>query len=457
MSLDLALPRGDAGVLRSHAAGLRGLAGDLARESGALRLEQARLAAAWSGEAAARACATVLGLSAAADAAADAMSSAATAVATYAEALEQARDDVVQLRRRRSDADADLAHGLSVARHSEVDPVAHARAVDSLHDAHRSRLAALAAEHGRVGEDVDRAGLRLRRALEATRGPLVRGHRESLEDYYGDIVAAMLGTLPVLSQHPDAVRALVWASTSSLPSVAKGYTAAKLLGPWALRAWRARGTGVLPAFTPTNLPLHAKLAQWQLPLLRTPLELDNPLSGAAAMRGKSLASVYAQSGNLVRFGANVGWWRGAGLVGAAGATVTSSLNVAAQGNPVEAFRENGADYVADVGETLFNGSVTAMLIAPNPVTATAVVVTGVVYVAAEVYAHRDQIAALATDGVRLAADVGRRGAEVAGDVLGTVDRAVDDGLATVDRAVDGAVGDAVDRAKQVGGALNPFD
>jgi hypothetical protein len=184
---------------------------------------------------------------------------------------------------------------------------------------------------------------------------------------------------------------------------------------------------------------------------------SNPLTGHALMRGQSLAAVYRQSGSLVSFGSNVGWFRGAGVVMSGASTVTSLLNVAAQGNPVDAYRENGASYVADVGETLFNGSVTAMLIAPNPVTAGAVVVTGLVYAGAEIYAHREQIAALATDGVRLAADVGRRGAQVAGDVLGTVDRAVDDAVDSVDRAVDRAADGAVDRAKQVGSALNPFD
>ena len=461
MSLDLALPRGDAGAMRSHAAGLRGLAGDLARQSGALRLERSRLAGAWSGRAAAQAHATDLGLSTSADAAAEAMSTAAAAVATFAEALEQAREEVLQLRRRQADADADLAHGLAVARRTEVDPLAHARAVDSLHDTHRSRVRALAAEHDRVGDDCDRAGLRLRRALEATRGPFVRGHRESLEDYYGGIIASVLGTLPVLSQHPDAVRALVWASMSSLPSASRSWRAAKLLRPWAIEAWRSRGAGPLPALQPTNVPWRYQVVAGKLAPLQAWLEADNVLAGAAGMRGQSLMSIYGQSGSLARFGSNVGWFRGMSVAGTAATTVLSGLNVAAQGNPVHAFQENGAGYVADVGETLFNGSVTAMLIAPNPVTATAVVVTGVVYVGAELYAHREQIAALATDGVRLAADVGRRGAEVAGDVIGTVDRAVDlavdTAVGTVERAVDDAVDHAVGRATQVGSALNPFD
>lgn len=446
MGVDLALPRGDAGAMRCHAGELRRLAVDLARQSAALRLEQARLGTAWSGSAAARAYATVTGLSASADQAAAAMSTAAAAVSTYAESLEQAREDVLRLRRRRADADDELSHGLSVARRTEVEPLAHARAVDALQDAHRARLAALAAEHDRVGDDADRAGLRLRRVLEGTRGPFVRGHRESLEDHYGGVVAALLGTLPVLSQHPDAVRALVWASMTSLPSVAKGWTTGKLLGAWAVETWRLRELGVVPPIRPTNLTLAAKLAQSRSASLQSWFLADNVLTGAAAMRGQSLATVYTRSSGLASFGRNVGWFRGAGVVGAASATVLSGLNVAAQGNPVDAFRENGAGYVADVGETLFNGSVAAMLIAPNPVTATAVVVTGLVYVGAEVYAHREQIAALATDGVRMAADVARRGADVAGDVIGTVDD-----------AVDTALEHGVDAAKRVGSALNPFD
>lgn len=37
-----------------------------------------------------------------------------------------------------------------------------------------------------------------------------------------------------------------------------------------------------------------------------------------------------------------------------------------QGNPVDAYRREGAAYVADVAGTAFSASTTAFLVAPNP-------------------------------------------------------------------------------------------
>ncbi len=62
------------------------------------------------------------------------------------------------------------------------------------------------------------------------------------------------------------------------------------------------------------------------------------------------------------------------------------------GNPVEAFQNEGAGYVADVARLGFSGSTTAFFVAPNPVTGGIVIVTGVVWVGAEVVDHWDEIA-----------------------------------------------------------------
>ena len=57
----------------------------------------------------------------------------------------------------------------------------------------------------------------------------------------------------------------------------------------------------------------------------------------------------------------------------------------AQGNPADAFRREGAGYVADLARTGFNASLTVAMIAPNPVTWGLVAVTGVVWAGAEVW------------------------------------------------------------------------
>lgn len=80
-------------------------------------------------------------------------------------------------------------------------------------------------------------------------------------------------------------------------------------------------------------------------------------------------------------------FRGAGIAGGAYSTVTGAIEVYQQGNPVDAFHREGAGYVADVAGTAFSASSTAFLIAPNPVTGGIMLVTGAVWVGAEVWDH----------------------------------------------------------------------
>ncbi|WP_328322038.1 PE-PGRS family protein [Streptomyces sp. NBC_00388] len=86
-----------------------------------------------------------------------------------------------------------------------------------------------------------------------------------------------------------------------------------------------------------------------------------------------------------------GAMRGLGIAGSAASTVFSAANVIAQGNPVTAFKKNGAGYVADVAEVGFNASMTAAMIAPNPITIGLAVGTGIIYGGAKVVEHWDDI------------------------------------------------------------------
>lgn len=61
------------------------------------------------------------------------------------------------------------------------------------------------------------------------------------------------------------------------------------------------------------------------------------------------------------------------------------------GNPIDAFAQEGAGYVADVARLGFSGSTAAFFAAPNPVTGGAVVATGIVWAGAEVVDHWDEI------------------------------------------------------------------
>jgi hypothetical protein len=86
-----------------------------------------------------------------------------------------------------------------------------------------------------------------------------------------------------------------------------------------------------------------------------------------------------------------GFLRGAGIVGGVVSTGFSAANVISQGNPVEAFKRNGAGYVADVAEVGFNASLTAAMVAPNPITIGLAVGTGLIYGGAKVVEHWDDI------------------------------------------------------------------
>ncbi|WP_430741611.1 PE-PGRS family protein [Streptomyces sp. P13-3-3] len=86
-----------------------------------------------------------------------------------------------------------------------------------------------------------------------------------------------------------------------------------------------------------------------------------------------------------------GFLRGAGIVGGVAATGFSAANVISQGNPVDAFKKRGAAYVADVAEVGFNASLTAAMVAPNPVTIGLAVGTGLIYGGAKVVEHWDDI------------------------------------------------------------------
>lgn len=86
-----------------------------------------------------------------------------------------------------------------------------------------------------------------------------------------------------------------------------------------------------------------------------------------------------------------GFIRVAGVGASALATGVSAANVWSQGNPVDAFKKKGAGYVADVAEVGFNASLTAAMVAPNPVTVGLAIGTGLVYGGAKVVEHWDDI------------------------------------------------------------------
>jgi hypothetical protein len=128
--------------------------------------------------------------------------------------------------------------------------------------------------------------------------------------------------------------------------------------------------------------------------------------------------------------------RGASRFGGAAlsgyATVRGVQNLIEQGDPVDAFRADPGSYASDVAGTVFNASSTAFFIAPNPVTGTILVVSGVVYLGTEIWDHWDEISDFAGDAWDLAGDFHNahmRALDAVGDVVGDVAGDVASGFA----------------------------
>nr|WP_237556684.1 hypothetical protein [Streptomyces sp. SID5464] len=135
----------------------------------------------------------------------------------------------------------------------------------------------------------------------------------------------------------------------------------------------------------------------------------------------------AQRGGLANAAKAAGWIRGVGIVGSAGATAWGIANLATMDHG-KAWKEDKAKYLSNWTGTAFNASLTAAMVAPNPVTVGLAVGTGLAYAGTLVWDNWDSIS---------------KGAEEAADWVG--DKA--------DKA-----GEAIsDGAKKLGSALNPFD
>ncbi len=140
--------------------------------------------------------------------------------------------------------------------------------------------------------------------------------------------------------------------------------------------------------------------------LKGPAGAEVPVFSNGAI-GTRLATVLESIPSTARLGAWLGkpdggfrFFRRLGIAGAAFSTGVGAYDLWQQGNPVDAFEREGAGYVADVASTAFSASTLAFLVAPNPVTAGIVIVTGIVWIGAEIWdAWGDEISAWVGDRV----------------------------------------------------------
>lgn len=265
---------------------------------------------------------------------------------------------------------------------------------------------------------------------------------------YGDLLASWAATTTAVSKlakwslSPTLVRMLEaqWVK-DAVPGMAYDWVLGKARGFGALTApgfapawWIREGMTWLEPWEYLQNPTLARLARYTgnvfgRPWIDPRLPLDVATGVGKVGRGASNLVTVARNplpglSRTASVARTAGLLRGLGVVGGVASTAFDVANVAAQGNPVEALKREGAGYVADLAKTGFDASLTAAIVAPNPVTWGAVAVTGTVWAGAEVVDRWDDVTA--------AADTA---ADWAGDALGgaadAVGGAVSSGLDTV--------------------------
>jgi hypothetical protein len=132
-------------------------------------------------------------------------------------------------------------------------------------------------------------------------------------------------------------------------------------------------------------------------------------------------------------GSVAGGLRLLGVAGSAFATVDSGIglyNSWQSGEMSESWNDGGvhgkAKVIGDVAEVAFNGSLTAAMIAPSPVTWGAVAVTGVVYGGARLVEHWDDVTDAVGDAAGWTGDKVSGAADAVGDTIGDGVEAVKD-------------------------------
>ncbi len=180
-----------------------------------------------------------------------------------------------------------------------------------------------------------------------------------------------------------------------------------------------------------------RMYRGELPLFNT---------GAVGVRLASLLQqgpgVIGQSGLWLQSPAATTFFRRAGIAGGVISTGVGLYGLYQQGNPIDAFQENGAGYVSDVASTAFSASTTAFLLTGNPAFAAVAIGSGAVWLGAEVVENWDDITEWTSDawdtGADFLGDVWDGGADLASDVWGAGSDLADDFGGAVDDLASGA-------------------
>ncbi|MBB5934687.1 mucin-2 [Streptomyces zagrosensis] len=263
----------------------------------------------------------------------------------------------------------------------------------------------------------------------------------------GEVVSDYIQLTAFASEVPGAFKSAV-VGTVHLTKYFKGGVALKAPGTTLAQLLKGEGSTMIPQ----------RIRRMAVSIgARTPAPVLDALTGKDSLAALDNGKVWAWEANLLKVGKSVadtkkiagasklvqltsgtgaalktaGFWRTTGVVGGVAATGAGAYELYQKGNPVKAFQKDKAGYVADVSGVAFNASLTSAMVAPNPVTIGATVVTGAVYGTALVIDNWDTVKKFP----------------------GKVE---DAGKWTKDKVSDG-MDKAVGGAKKFGSAVNPFD
>jgi uncharacterized protein YukE len=464
-------PEGDPGVVRGAAQRASGLASQLQGLHGGVA---ATHAAGWSGAAAAAFAGAVRSDAAAVALAAEAFHTAAGALNDLATALEHARERVrraarklrearehaaaAQRRATQARADADAAHQAAALNPATGlgDPLGlqaqtaegEARQAESAAATAQGELARVQAWAEREAEDACQDA---RTADHRCAGLLDGAAAGPLSLTTGMPLAGAIGPAGQLGSYLMADAYNFWSGGKNDGNFPYGSGAKALLSMNGIRKWmpeygayrswvNAAGTG--------DGTLTAAMKAEMLDALPT---FNNGMIGKGLAKGLSRLPATEGAGKWLSTASKATpVFRYLGIAGGVASTGIDAYGLIKQGNPVTAFKRDGAGYVADVGKTAFSASSTAFLIAPNPVTGTAVVVSGAVWLGAEGWEHREQIGHAISQGADYVWDHSLVGE--AWNHRADIGNALDKGVDTVGSGLSTAEhlgGEALDKGKDL--------
>ena len=150
-----------------------------------------------------------------------------------------------------------------------------------------------------------------------------------------------------------------------------------------------------------------RVASWTNNIIGRPWV--NPANGSVYGRGAGNLVTMARTSGMGTMARSAGVLRLGGAGFSALATVDGAIGMwNNRAELAQMWQEGGtegkAHVVGEVAETAFNASMTAAMVAPNPLTLGAVAVTGVVWAGAEIVEHWDEISAAAGEAAEWAGD-----------------------------------------------------